>query len=102
VLCVSSLPKGSLKNKASFSAPALLGTNFDLEPSGYRFVGENSQEHCQQLNSFLSPIDLNFSFPDGPIEIEIKGNFHTLNEKWFFALLLKGLCFQKKNESRIS
>lgn len=57
-----SLPGGSLKNNASYSAPALLGTNFDLEPSVCKFVGENCQRHCQELNSFLSPIDLNL-FP---------------------------------------
>lgn len=47
--------EGSLKNKACFSVPALLGTNFDLELSGCRFVGENTQKHCQLLN-FLIPL----------------------------------------------
>lgn len=46
----------SLKNKANFSALALLGTNFDLEPSVCRFVGENSQKHCELLNSVLMPL----------------------------------------------
>lgn len=70
MLHICSLSEGSLKNKAGYSAPVFLGIDFNLEPSVCRFCRRKlSKAWSAQLNSFLSPMDLNLSFPEGPIVI---------------------------------
>lgn len=98
MISVCSLPEGSLKNKVSYSASALLGTDFDLEPSICRFVREDYQKHCQQLNSFFGPSD--YVFPRGLLRYKVRVTFIYLN--LVVCTIVKRTVVFRVNESRVS